>query len=232
MFKNKISILSALVFTLPGLYWGISDAVAQSVSKSDVLSSTGSNIKPVKLPLGIVSFDRCNKPAYPRSALRDELVGTTEMDLIADADGKVIVAEVARSSGWRVLDDAIVTAMMGCQIFDNPKAENTFGRAAYSWRLKTEDSSYKPAEMLTGTCNKSAFVSLAKSNEPGRGIVVGVWLNKDGGIEKTSLQWSLEPNLNEESVKLVSSCKFKPAFDAVGSLASVISLRLLPLRLK
>ncbi|MBI1772658.1 MAG: energy transducer TonB [Burkholderiales bacterium] len=232
MLKNKIFIFPVLLFTLLSLSWGISDAVAQSASKSDLSSSIGPNIKPVALPLGIVSFDRCKKPEYPRPALRDELVGKTEMDLIADADGKVIIAEVARSSGWRILDNAIITAIMGCQIFDSPKAEKTFGRAAYFWRLEAEGSSYKPAEVLTATCNKSEFVSLAKDNEPGRGIVVGVWLNKDGGIEKTSLEWSLDPKLNQESVKLVSSCKFKPAFDAVGNLASVISLRLLPLRSK
>ncbi|MFZ6719894.1 energy transducer TonB [Undibacterium sp. Ji49W] len=228
MFKNKISFFPILLFTLLNLNWGVADVLAQVDSKGSLSNSVGPNIKPV-LELK-PSYDRCKKPEYPRLALRHEMMGRTELDLVADSVGRVTMAEVARSSGWRILDEAVLASMMGCQIFDDPKIEKIYVKSAYVWKLSAEGVPRKPAEVLTGTCNKSDFVSLAKDNEPGRGIVVGVWLNKEGGIEKTTLEWSVEPKLNQESVKLVSSCKFKPSSDALGNLEAVISLRLLPLR--
>ncbi len=229
MFKNKIFIFSALVLTLLNFQCGVSEVSAQTELKDVPRISVVPNIKPTLLLKA--SYDRCKKPEYPRLALRYEMVGKTELDLGVNSEGRVAMAEVTRSSGWRALDEAVLIAMMGCQIFDDPKAERLYVKTAYAWSLESNVPT-KPAEVLAETCNKSDFVSFAKDSEPGRGIVVGVWLNKDGGIEKTNLEWSLDPKLNQESVKLVSSCKFKPSFDAVGNLASVISLRLLPLRSK
>ena len=230
MLKNKISIFPVLLFILLNLNWGTSDALAQVDSKGSI----GNNVIPaisVRSFTEISVFDRCTKPEYPRAALRSEMTGQTVLDLVADSEGKVIKVDVARSSGWRILDEAVLKVLMGCKIFDGLRMGKVEVKAAYSWSLESDGLPSKAAEVLTATCNKSKFVRLAKDSDPGRGIVIGVWLNKDGGIERTNLEWLIDPKLDQESVRLVTSCKFKPAFDAMGNLASAISLRLLPARL-
>jgi TonB family protein len=53
-----------------------------------------------------VLFDTCPKPAYPRSALRNEETGTTTLKLLVGADGLVHDAVVQKSSGHPALDNA------------------------------------------------------------------------------------------------------------------------------
>ncbi|MFZ6679077.1 hypothetical protein [Undibacterium sp. Tian12W] len=93
-----------------------------------------------------------------------------------------------------------------------------------------EDQPDKRPEVLVDTCIKSELVSFAKDDEPGRGIVIGVRLNVDGTIDKTNFEWSIAPKLDEESMRLVNSCKFTPGMNNKRNRSSYISLRLLPLR--
>lgn len=227
MFKNKIITCYILLFSLLNLSWGISSVQAQTDSKINPNSAKMLEMQSY-LSDKPIAFHRCKKAEYPRFALRNELQGRTEIDAVTDSEGHVIIAEVVRSSGWRLLDETVLINVMGCKIFDNPGMAKVYVKGAFVWRL--EGPLEKPAEILKNTCSQSEFVSLAKDYEPGRGIVVGVWLNKEGEIERTSLEWLVEPKLNDESVRLIKSCKFKPASNEKGNLASAISVRFLPLR--
>jgi periplasmic protein TonB len=45
-------------------------------------------------------------PQYPPSALRDQAAGTTLLDVCVTADGKLVDVKIAKSSGFKVLDEA------------------------------------------------------------------------------------------------------------------------------
>jgi protein TonB len=52
----------------------------------------------------------CPVPDYPRQARRRGWQGVVDLRLRLDRDGRVIAVEVARQSGFGVLDDAAVAA--------------------------------------------------------------------------------------------------------------------------
>ncbi|MFZ6768200.1 energy transducer TonB [Undibacterium sp. Di26W] len=227
MLKNKISASCFVLLTLFNLRCEMANAQSQTESKVDAnneKSGQAQDAGPEKTSL----LDRCKKPEYSRGVTLYGLEGKTVVDFGTNSAGRVMMAEISRSSGWRILDEAVLMTIIGCKIYENPGTGKTYTRANYVWHI--EDSLEKKPEVLADTCNKSEFVSLAKDDEPGRGIVVGVRLNMDGTIEKTSLEWALDPKLNEESIKLVNSCKFKPGMNNKRNRPSSISLRLLPLR--
>ncbi|BBB62900.1 hypothetical protein UNDKW_4627 [Undibacterium sp. KW1] len=227
MFKNQISIRYILLFVLLNLNWGLSSAQIQTDSR---INSNNAKISEMQAYFSDkpLAFHRCKRAEYPRFALRHEFEGKTEVDAVTDSEGRVIIAEIVRSSGWRLLDETVLINIMGCKIFDNPGLEKVYVKGGFVWKL--EGPAEIPAELLTDTCSKSEFVSFARSNEPGRGIVVGVWLNNEGGVDVAELQWRMENKLDQESLRLARSCKFKPASNEKGNRASTISLRFLPLR--
>jgi periplasmic protein TonB len=71
------------------------------------------------------------QPDYPASARRMELTGTVELRILIGTDGRVKQADVARSSGHRVLDDAAVA------------------QALRKWRFKPATEDGAPVESWT-----------------------------------------------------------------------------------
>lgn len=54
----------------------------------------------------VLEYASAPPPAYPREALREGLTGTVVLDVMVGVDGRPLQAEVVRSSGHRVLDQA------------------------------------------------------------------------------------------------------------------------------
>ena len=227
MLKNKIFASLFVLVALLDVHDGVANAQQQSESKTDAVAEKPAGNQEAGAEKASL-LDRCKKPEYSRGVALYGLEGKTVVDFGTNSAGRVMMAEISRSSGWRILDEAVLMTIIGCKIYENPGTGKTYARASYIWHI--EDSLETKPEVLADTCNKSELVSLAKDEEPGRGVVVGVRLNMDGTIEKTSLEWSLDPKLNEESIKLVNSCKFKPGRNNKRNRPSSISLRLLPLR--
>ncbi|MES2037743.1 MAG: TonB family protein [Pseudomonadota bacterium] len=227
MLKNKISASCFVLLTLFNVHYGIANAKPQAESKADTNNEKSGQVQgtaPEKASL----LDRCRTPEYSRGIALSGIDGKTVVDIVISSTGHVVMAEVARSSGWRILDEAVLMALRGCKIYESPGEGKNRIRVRYIWSL--EDQPEKRPEVLADTCIKSEFVSFAKDDEPGRGIVIGVRLNVDGTIDKTNLEWSIDSKLNEESMKLVNSCKFTPGMNNKRNRSSYISLRLLPLR--
>ena len=223
----KFSIYSIFLNILLSLTCGLAIAQPQAESKADTNNEKSGQVQgtaPEKASL----LDRCRTPEYSRGIALSGIDGKTVVDIGINSAGHVVMAEVSRSSGWRILDEAVLMALRGCKIYESPGEGKNRIRVKYMWSL--EDQPEKRPEVLADTCIKSEFVSFANDDEPGRGIVIGVRLNVDGTIDKTNLEWSLDRKLDEESMKLVNSCKFKPGMNNKRNRSSFISLRLLPLR--
>jgi len=76
---------------------------------------------PAKTP-AVVDFNTCAKPEYPKSSLRNEETGTSTILFQIAADGSVKGASVQKSSGFRDLDRAALTALSKCKF--KPGTEN------------------------------------------------------------------------------------------------------------
>lgn len=82
---------------------------------------------------------QCQKPEYPSASRRMEEEGTVTLRFLVDTDGKVIQAEIEKSSGYKRLDEAARAGLSKCQFkpaMADGKAEQAWASIKYTWRLE------------------------------------------------------------------------------------------------
>lgn len=70
--------------------------------------------RPSQPDLTTINEKVCVQASYPRDALLWQLEGTTVLSYQVNIDGRAINAEVSRSSGWAILDEAAINALSVC----------------------------------------------------------------------------------------------------------------------
>lgn len=87
----------------------------------------------------IVSATNCQKPEYPSASRRLEEEGTVHLKMLVGVDGRVVQAEVNKSSGFPRLDDAAREALSKCLFKPgtvDDKPEQAWATMKYTWRLE------------------------------------------------------------------------------------------------
>ena len=80
----------------------------------------------------------CAKPDYPSASRRMEEEGTVTLKFLIGVDGKVIQADIEKSSGFTRLDEAARNALSKCQFRPGTvdgKPEQSWASIKYTWRL-------------------------------------------------------------------------------------------------
>jgi len=94
--------------------------------------------EPVRVA-AVVNSANCEKPDYPSASRRLEEEGTVSLRLLVGVDGKVIQAEVEKSSGFKRLDEAARAGLSRC-VFKpatvDGKPEQGWATMKYTWRLE------------------------------------------------------------------------------------------------
>ena len=106
------------------------DSMSASSASSDKLSAPAATIAP-----GV----HCKTPEYPKASRRLTEEGIVALRFLVDRDGRVLNAEVERSSGYSRLDDAARNALSLCQFRPGEidgKPVQSWARINYSWKLK------------------------------------------------------------------------------------------------
>ena len=81
----------------------------------------------------------CAKPDYPSASRRLEEEGTVTLKFLIGVDGRVIQAEVEKTSGFQRLDEAARNALSKCQFKPGTvdgKPEQSWASIKYTWRLE------------------------------------------------------------------------------------------------
>ncbi len=81
----------------------------------------------------------CAKPEYPSASRRLEEEGTVTLKFLIGADGRVLQAEVEKTSGFARLDEAARGALAKCQFRPGTvdgKPEQSWASIKYTWRLE------------------------------------------------------------------------------------------------
>lgn len=81
----------------------------------------------------------CAKPDYPSASRRLEEEGTVTLKFLIGADGRVLQAEIEKSSGFNRLDEAARNALSKCQFRPGTvdgKPEQSYASMKYTWRLE------------------------------------------------------------------------------------------------
>lgn len=84
-------------------------------------------------------MDGCAQPVYPAQAARNGDTGTVTLALLIGVDGHVTSSRVERSSGFRDLDKAALTALSRCTFkpaLHGDVAEAGWAQIAFVWTLE------------------------------------------------------------------------------------------------
>jgi protein TonB len=87
----------------------------------------------------VVDMNTCARPEYPKSSLRNEETGTTTILFQIGVDGSVKGAAIQKSSGFRDLDRAAISALSKCRFkpgTENGQPVETSSPVQYVWTLE------------------------------------------------------------------------------------------------
>jgi TonB family protein len=159
------------------------------------------------------SLESCPRPVYPREAVRYELEGVSTLRFVLSPNGRVAAVQVAKSSGWAMLDQAVVSSIQACR-FTPEQAAKAKGAAlpvAYVWSLDGEHV-IRP-HLMPGSCPASGrFLSFQPyDNKPSGpdGVKVRLLVDPAGQPRGVKLEGAaLPPAMADALVKYVESCRF------------------------
>ncbi|MGJ7915365.1 energy transducer TonB [Massilia sp. LXY-6] len=155
----------------------------------------------------------CAAPDYPREAVRYELQGITTLRFHLAPDGHVADVQVARSSGWALLDEAAIRTIRSCG-FTPEQAARAKGAALpvqYVWSLDGEPS-IRP-HLVPGSCPAAgrfaSFKPYDKAPSGADGVKVRLLVDPAGKPHGVKPEGAiLPPELAGALVKYVESCRF------------------------
>jgi TonB family protein len=155
----------------------------------------------------------CAAAEYPREAVRYELEGITTLRYRLAADGRVSEVQVARSSGWTLLDDAAIRTIRSCG-FTPEQAARARGAALpvqYVWSLN--DGGVLRPHLVPGGCPASgrfaAFQPYENAPSGADGVKVRFLVDGAGQARGVKLEGaSLPPETAAALVRYVESCRF------------------------
>lgn len=110
-------------------------ATATAIPPAGAGAGTGTGTAAVRMA---AMMDGCAKPAYPAQAARNGDTGTVTLALLVGVDGRVTGSRVERSSGFRDLDKAALTALSLCKFkpaMRGDVAEAGWAQIAFTWQL-------------------------------------------------------------------------------------------------
>jgi len=87
----------------------------------------------------VADFSTCAKPEYPHADLRAGHEGTTTLDFLVDADGRVAASKVLHSSGYATMDEASRAAIAECTFkpgLVQGQAVAQWAKVKYIWTLQ------------------------------------------------------------------------------------------------
>ncbi|WP_343728872.1 energy transducer TonB [Duganella sp.] len=178
------------------------------------LGSRAAQSGPVSIPLqALVTPATCLQPQWPAEARRYEIEGVTTIRFEIGADGKVVRPVIARSSGWRILDDAAIHSIAQCQFQPNLDAarEGTAFPLQYVWKLDGAAPS-RPL-LVDGSCQPSERFSAFREADPrpsGKdGILLRFLLNAEGvPVRVVAEAGGQPPELAAQAAAYVQTCRF------------------------
>jgi protein TonB len=87
----------------------------------------------------VVDAKACEKPEYPRAALRAQETGIVLLAFLIDVDGLAVESKVERSTGFRRLDEAARKALALCKFkpaTTDGKPERAWAKIEYEWKIE------------------------------------------------------------------------------------------------
>jgi len=101
-----------------------------------ILAATAGSAMAVEVP---AAFDaKSCKVEYPKAALMNEEQGVVSMKFLISADGRVLESKLDKTSGFKNLDKAALSAVSACKFkpgSKDGKPDSTWTKVEYNWTL-------------------------------------------------------------------------------------------------
>jgi TonB family protein len=155
----------------------------------------------------------CVRPDYPREAVRYELEGITTLRYRLAPDGRVAGVQVLQSSGWGMLDEAVIRSLQACR-FTPAQAAKAGGAALpvkYVWSLDGEHAIHP--HLVPGSCRAggrfAGFKPYDDRPSGADGIKLRLLVDPSGKPRGVRTEGAaLAPALADALVEYVESCRF------------------------
>ncbi len=102
-----------------------------------VLLATIGNVAMAAETPAIFDAKSC-KAEYPKAALMNEEQGVVSMAFLVSADGRVLESKLEKTSGFKSLDKAAISAITACKFkpgSKDGKPDSTWTKVEYNWTL-------------------------------------------------------------------------------------------------
>lgn len=112
---------------------------AQAITQAPTPPAAAPAAPAIRTGAVIQAGAHCAKPDYPSASRRMEEEGTVTLKFLIGADGKVLQADIEKSSGFNRLDEAARNALSKCQFRPGTvdgKPEQSWASIKYTWRLE------------------------------------------------------------------------------------------------
>ncbi len=165
---------------------------------------------PAKL---LVSAASCTTPEWPKEARRYEVEGVTVLHFQIAQDGRIEGAKVARTSSWKLLDDAALASLVKCSFKPNMDAaeRDKIFPVQFVWTLSGPPSA-RP-QLVEDSCAPSTRFSKFQPynrNATGRdGVLLRFLVNARGepfGVKAEA--YGEHGEIGAAAADYVKSCKF------------------------
>lgn len=101
-----------------------------------ILAAAGNSAMAAETP-AIFDAKSC-KAEYPKAALMNEEQGVVSMTFLVSAEGRVLESKLEKTSGFKSLDKAAITAISACKFkpgSKDGKPDSTWTKVEYNWTL-------------------------------------------------------------------------------------------------
>ncbi|MFL6657531.1 MAG: energy transducer TonB [Massilia sp.] len=110
--------------------------LAQKVFAAMMFAAVGSTAFAADVP---AVFDAKNcKAEYPKASLMNEEQGMVSMMFLVSGEGKVVESKLEKTSGFKNLDKAAMSAISACKFkpgSKDGKPDSTWTKVEYNWTL-------------------------------------------------------------------------------------------------
>lgn len=197
------------------------DAVKQLLSTATLLALFSPSVNVwaqyLEAPIRRPTLIACNPPEWSQEARRYELEGTTVLQYSVDGEGRPSSVRVARSSGWKILDQMAIRAMGGCRFEPpiDPNIVRTGLRIPYDWKLEDNGQRVEQAALVPDSCTPSKhlekFLPIKGKLVPrDDGILVRFLLDENGNTFGIKVE-ETDPAPINVATAYIQSCRFSPA---------------------
>lgn len=114
-------------------------STAPAITQTPTPPAAAPQAPAIRMGAVIQAGAHCAKPDYPSASRRMEEEGTVTLKFLIGVDGKVLQADIEKSSGFARLDEASRNALSKCQFRPGTvdgKPEQSWTTIQYKWRLE------------------------------------------------------------------------------------------------